>query len=132
MRWASRSEGDCNAPPTKQSRSTSCSRHTSATPDQDLTVTATVQCESELQAVRVRYRHLTQFEDYETVEMTPDPTTGKYAGTIPGTFIVPEWDLIYFVEAFPNSGNGRMAPDLEQEMPYVVVPVERDTRTKQQ
>ena len=103
---------------------------TSATPGQDLTVTATVETESPLGAVRLRYRHLTQFEDYETIEMTLDPMIGKYTGTIPGSFIVPEWDLIYFVEALPKNGNGRMAPDLEQEMPYVIVSVERDTRTK--
>ena len=57
--------------------------------------------------------------------MTLDPATGKYTGTIPGSFVVPEWDLIYFVEALPENGNGRMAPDLEQDMPYVIVAVER-------
>jgi hypothetical protein len=96
-----------------------------ATPGQDLTVTATAESESPLEAVRLRYRHLTQFEDYETIEMTLDPTTGKYAGIVPGYFIVSEWDLIYFIEALPKNGNGRIAPDLEQEMPYVIVPVER-------
>jgi hypothetical protein len=78
-----------------------------------------------LETVRLRYRHLTQFEDYETLEMTVDPETGRYAGIIPGRFIVSDWDLIYFVEAHPKTGNGRMAPDLDQEMPYVIVPVER-------
>jgi hypothetical protein len=57
--------------------------------------------------------------------MTVDPETGRYAGNIPGRFIVSVWDLIYFVEAYPKTGNGRMAPDLDQEMPYVIVPVER-------
>jgi hypothetical protein len=96
-----------------------------ATPGQDLTVTAAVESESPLETVRLRYRHLTQFEDYETVEMTLDSTTGKYPGIIPGSFIVSSWNLIYFVEALPENGNGRLAPDLEQEMPYVIVPVER-------
>ena len=58
-------------------------------------------------------------------EMTLDPATGKYTGTIPGSFIVPQWDLMYFVEALPVHGPGRKAPDLEHEMPYVIVPVER-------
>ena len=100
-------------------------RAASATPGQDLTVSAAVEANSSLEAVHLRYRHLTQFEDYETIEMALDTTTGKYTGIIPGTFIVPEWDLIYFIEALPKNGNGRMVPDLEQEMPYVVVPVER-------
>ena len=68
---------------------------------------------------------MTQFEDYETVEMKLDPATGKYAGTIPGSFIVSEWDVMYFVEAVTKHGDGRTAPDLEQEMPYVIVRVER-------
>jgi hypothetical protein len=100
-------------------------RAQSATPGRDLTVTAAVDHESELEWIRLRYRHLTQFEDYETTEMTLDSATGKYAGTIPGSFIVPEWDLMYFVEAVAKNGEGRMVPDLEQEMPYVIVPVVR-------
>ena len=54
-----------------------------------------------------------------------DPATGKYAGTIPGSFIVPEWDVMYFVKVVAKNGDGLMAPDLEREMPYVIVPVER-------
>ncbi len=100
-------------------------RVASATPGRDLTVTATAEGESGPVEMRLRYRHLTQFEDYAAVEMTLDPATGKYAGTIPGSFIVPEWDLMYFVEAVAKNGGGRMVPDLEQEMPYVIVRVER-------
>ncbi len=55
--------------------------------------------------------------------MTLDPDTGNYVGTIPGLFIMAEWDLMYFVEALAKNGDGRMAPDMEQEMPYVIVPV---------
>ena len=72
------------------------------------------------------YRHLTQFEDYETVEMRRDAGTGLWSGTIPGDFIVPEWDLMYFIETMDGAGNGRMYPDLELEMPYVVVRVQRE------
>ncbi len=100
-------------------------RPTSATPGQDLEVTATAENESPVMAIRLRYRHLTQYEDYKTIKMSLDPATGKYHGTIPGSFIASEWDLIYFVEAFPKNGNGRITPDLEEEMPYVIVPVER-------
>lgn len=94
-------------------------------PGKDLSVTATIQGKLDLQWIRLRYRHLTQFEDYESADMRLDPATGKYVGTIPGSFIVPEWDLMYFVEAVTTSGAGCMVPDLEQEMPYVIVPVMR-------
>lgn len=101
------------------------SRAPAAEPGRSLTVNATAESEYGLKSVRLRYRHLTQFEDYESVDMTFAPGTGKYVATIPGSFIVPEWDLMYFVEALANSGDGQMAPDMEQEMPYVIVPVKR-------
>jgi hypothetical protein len=54
-----------------------------------------------------------------------DPKTGLWSGTIPGDFITPQWDLMYYVEVMDDQGNGRKYPDLEVEMPYVIVPVER-------
>jgi hypothetical protein len=75
--------------------------------------------------MRLRYRHLTQVEDYLSVAMVRDGKTGLWAAGIPGGFIDPKWDLMYFVEAIDTAGNGRNYPDLEKESPYVVVPVER-------
>ena len=62
--------------------------------------------------------------------MTLDQDTGEYAATIPGSFVVSDWDLMYFVEAIAKNGNGRMVPDLEQEMPYVIVSVTRQRKGK--
>jgi hypothetical protein len=92
-----------------------------ARPGQDYRVTARVGSPAGVKSVRLRYRHLTQFEDYETLEMKPDQKTGLYAAVIPGAFLVPQWDLMYFVEAIDAAGNGRMYPDLEKEAPYVIV-----------
>ena len=64
---------------------------------------------------------LTQFEDYQTLEMRRAPDTERWTATIPGEFIVPQWDLMFFVEVMDQSANGRMLPDLEKEMPYVIV-----------
>jgi len=96
-----------------------------ARPGKPLPVTATVDDPSGVKWVRLRYRHLTQFEDYQTLEMIRDPQTGSWLATIPGEFIVPEWDLIYFVETMDRNGNGRIHPDLDQGMPYVTVELER-------
>jgi hypothetical protein len=96
-----------------------------AKPGQNLKVTAKVSDMSGVKWVRLRYRHVTQFEDYLTLEMTLDPTTDLYQAEIPGSFLIPKWDLMYFVETMDNNGNGRMYPDLEQEMPYVIVKLER-------
>ena len=51
--------------------------------------------------------------------------TGLYHAVILGDFIVPEWNLMYFVEVLDSLGNGCMIPDLEKEMPYVIVKTEQ-------
>jgi len=76
---------------------------------------------SGLKWVRLRYRHVTQFEDYLTSEMEYDPVRKAYKAHIPGDFIVPEWYLMFFVEVLDNKGNGRMYPDFEKDQPYVNV-----------
>ncbi len=96
-----------------------------AAPGRDVDVNAKVTATAGVKWVRLRYRHVTQYEDYQTAEMTLDPKTGLYAGRIPAAFIDPKWDLMYFVEAVDNKGNGRMYPDLETDTPYVIVAVKR-------
>jgi hypothetical protein len=75
--------------------------------------------------VRPRYRHLNQKEDYEVAEMQLNPATGLYSGSIPAAFIDPKWDLQYFVEVIDRTGLGRQFPDLDVEMPSVVLSVKR-------
>jgi hypothetical protein len=75
--------------------------------------------------VRLRYRHATQYEDYQTAEMTLDTTTGNYTARIPSSFADPKWALMYFVEVVDKTGAGRMFPDLETETPYVVAVAKR-------
>lgn len=97
-----------------------------ATPGQDFVVSATISAESRVKWVRLRYRHLTQLEDYQTADMTPDPGSAHtFTGRIPASFIDASWDLMYFVEVMDANGRGRMYPDLEKETPYVVVSVRR-------
>ncbi|MBI5280224.1 MAG: hypothetical protein HY858_00985 [Candidatus Solibacter usitatus] len=97
----------------------------SAYPGMPLTITVRTQDAAAVQSVRLRYRHLTQYEDYQTVEMQPAGGTGTYRATIPGAFITTEWDVMYFVEVVGQNGEGRNYPDLEVEAPYVIVPVAR-------
>ena len=96
-----------------------------AEPGRDLRITARVSGADEVKWMRLRYRHLSQFEDYQTVDMTLDRQTGLYSAAIPAAFIDPKWDLMYFVEVVGSNGAGRMYPDLEREMPYAIVPVKR-------
>ena len=97
-----------------------------ATPGQDFVVSATIAAEWQVKWVRLRYRHLTQLEDYQTAEMSPVPeSTRTVTGRIPASFIDASWDLVYFVEVMDVKGRGRMYPDLEKETPYVVISVRR-------
>jgi hypothetical protein len=96
-----------------------------AEPGRDLRITVHVSGPEAVKWVRLRYRHVSQYEDYQTVEMTRDAKTGAFSGAIPAAFIDPKWNLMYFVEAVGKNGAGRMYPDLEREMPYVIVSVKR-------
>ncbi len=96
-----------------------------ALPGHDEVIVADVRSAAGIKSLRLRYRHVTQFEDYETAEMTVDPATKSYTARIPASFIDPKWDLMYFVEAIGLNGRGRIYPDLDIETPYVMVPVKR-------
>ena len=54
-----------------------------------------------------------------------DAQRGQYTATIPGDFIVPEWDVMYFIEVVDRQGQGWKVPDFETELPYLIVAVER-------
>jgi hypothetical protein len=75
--------------------------------------------------VRLCYRHVSQYEDYKAEEMQYDSQAGLWSATIPGEFVVTQWDLMYFIEAIDTLGNGRMHPDMDAEMPYVIVELDR-------
>ena len=96
-----------------------------ADPGRDLIVSARIRSAPAAKSVRLRYRHVNQVEDYQTAEMALDSKTGTYVGHIPGSFVDPKWDLMYFVEAIGSNGAGRMYPDLEVETPYVLVTTRR-------
>ena len=76
---------------------------------------------SGVRSLRLRYRHVTQFEDYATLEMQPTGRPDEFAATIPGEFFVTKWDAMYFIEAIDGAGNGTMWPDFRHEPPYVFV-----------
>jgi len=101
------------------------SRPSLATPGQDLAVQVRVTAPAGVKWVHLRYRHLNQKEDYQSVDMTLNPQTGLYGAAIPAAFIDPQWDLMYFVELVDRQGNGRIYPNLDVETPYIVAAVKR-------
>jgi hypothetical protein len=92
---------------------------------QPLRISARVSAASDIASVRLRYRSLTQFDDYATLEMTPAGAPGVYAATIPASALNPKWDFMYFIEAIDKAGAGTIWPDLLKESPYVIVKLER-------
>jgi hypothetical protein len=88
-------------------------------------ITARVLDPSGVRSVRLRYRHVTQFEDYAALTMERVADTTVYAATIPRGFVVPELDFMYFIEVIDNEKNGAIWPNLATETPYVIVKVRR-------
>ena len=76
-------------------------------------------------SVTLRYRHVTQFENYATLKMEPTGAPAEYAATVPADFLVPEWDFMYFFEVTNRAGRGAQWPDLAKEAPYVILKLSR-------
>ena len=89
-------------------------------PSIDFNIRARVTAPAGVRWIRLRYRHLNQKEDYETLPMHEEGSTGIYSASIPGSFITKQWDLMYYIEIVDNHGTGRIYPDLERDTPYVI------------
>jgi len=97
----------------------------SAPAGKPLEITAEVRDPSGVKWVRLRYRSVNQHQDYRTLAMLPTGQKDQYRAVIPAEDVVPTWDLMYFIEAMDNRGNGGIHPHLNRETPYVVVRLAR-------
>ena len=98
----------------------------SAPAGKPLTVRAEVRDPSGVKWVRLRYRSVTQFQDYRTLPMVPTGRSDVFEAVVPAEHVDPKWDFMSFFEVMDNCGNGRIYPDLERETPYIVVKLQRD------
>ena len=80
---------------------------------------------SGVKSVNVRFRSVTQYQEYASIPMFPTGQDNRYSGEIPGHYLDPRWDFMYYIEAFDTMGNGTMYPDVEKEAPYIIVKLER-------
>jgi hypothetical protein len=80
---------------------------------------------SGVRSLRLRYRHVTQYEDYATIDLQPTGKPDEFAATIPSEFVGATSDIMYFIEAIDGAGNGTMWPDFRHEPPYVFVHLQR-------
>ena len=98
---------------------------TSAPAEKPLTVTAEATDPSGVKWVRLRYRSVSQYQDYKTLDMVETKKKGQYKAVVPGEDIETKWDFMYLFEVMDNKGNGKIYPDLEKEAPYVIVKLQR-------
>ena len=75
--------------------------------------------------VRLRYRAVNQYLDYQTLPMQPTGTADYYQATVPAEAINPKWDFMYFLQIMDNDGNGTQYPDQKTTTPYFVVRLQR-------
>ncbi|MFC1766898.1 hypothetical protein ACFL6U_33090, partial [Planctomycetota bacterium] len=95
-------------------------RVATAKPHSEIKVTARVTDPSGIKSVVLRYRRVSQYEDYQALPMTATNGLDLYEAVIPATYTDGKYDVMYFVEAIDKQGNGRMCPDMEVETPYVI------------
>ncbi|QEF97998.1 hypothetical protein Mal15_20440 [Stieleria maiorica] len=117
--WSPRTTGDVT-PPAVEHDPVSSARLLSP-----LRIVARVTDPSGVQSLKLRYRHVTQYEEYRELDFHPTERTNEYAATIPGGFLVPQWDVMYFIEVIDGVGNGAICPDFQTRAPYVIVELER-------
>jgi len=96
----------------------------SAAPLHPLRVTALVEDPSGVKWVHLRYRGLSQHQDFQVLNMLPTGKANEYEATVPANDIDPRFDFMYLFEVMDNAGNGKIYPDLAKETPFIVVKVE--------
>jgi hypothetical protein len=97
----------------------------SAKPLEPLRIVAQVKDASGVNWVRVRYRGLSQHQDFRMLPMLPTGRNDEFEATIPAESIDPKFDFMYLFETMDERGNGKIYPDLAHETPYIVVKVGR-------
>jgi hypothetical protein len=106
-------------------------RVASAKPQSEIKVTARVTDPSGVESVVLRFRRVSQFEDYQSLPMIRVNDSGLYEAVIPAAYTDGKYDVMYFVEAIDKQGNGRIYPDMEHETPYVIVRLDRGALDRQ-
>ncbi|GHT74439.1 hypothetical protein AGMMS50262_07400 [Bacteroidia bacterium] len=85
---------------------------------QPVTIKVKVQAENGLKWLRLQYRAMNQYKDFEMLPMTPTDEKDVYETIIPAEKIDLRYDLMYLFEMMDNTGKGFIFPDLDKETPY--------------
>lgn len=74
---------------------------------------------AKIDRVILHHRPMDQTVPWSSVDMTT--RDGKFSAAIPGSAISPRFDLQYYFEVLYKGGGGRMWPNWQDGMPYVIV-----------
>jgi hypothetical protein len=89
-------------------------------PGVDVDIDCAIESGSEIVRAVLHYRRTNQYYRWQRLALRRLDT--RWTARIPGTYIVPEWDVMYYIEAVDENGQGTIAPrgDDLHEIPYWV------------
>lgn len=93
-------------------------------PGVPLLIKAIVSDNSSVAKVLLYYRPTRQAQQYSIATMYPQGNN-VYSATIPGNIITTEFDLMYYIEALDEFGNGIFYPDPDINDPQIIVKIRR-------
>jgi hypothetical protein len=98
-----------------------------AVPGTSVTVEGRALSRRAIQSFRLYYRYASQYYHWQVVELEPGPDEETGSAQIPGDYVVPEWDIMYYLEAVDDVGSGTFWPESDwiHTIPYQVVKVRR-------
>ena len=85
----------------------------------DISIKAVVDSAYPLRKAILHYSYVNQFEEMHGVDLVHKDN--EYSAIIPGSYIVPEWDLLYYFEFVDELGSGIIYPDFREQTPYWVI-----------
>jgi len=91
--------------------------------NQPITIKIKVTAHSGLEWVRLQYRAVNQYKDFEMIPMTPTGEKDVFQATINLEKIDLQYDLMFLIELMDRKGNGFIYPDFNKETPYIIVPL---------
>jgi hypothetical protein len=96
-----------------------------AKPGDAIEVQALVTADLSITSVRLHYRYVNQYYEWLTVEM--DKKGETWNARIPAGYVVPQWDIMYYIEAIDEGRRGSFWPPAEPvgSIPYRVILIAR-------
>jgi hypothetical protein len=88
---------------------------------QPVTIKIKISSPAGLKWVRLQYRAVNQYKDFEMLPMTATGEKNTFEATIPTGRIDTKYNLMYLVEMMDNNGKGFIYPDFNKETPYEIV-----------